>query len=94
MKKKIIAFFLATPAALLAAPPSLPPGAGVIEREIEQAYEGKPLELHKDAPSIEIDIPEERLSLDENAKVFIKTVSVEGNRVVSDKEIQKWIKGF
>ncbi|MCX6987081.1 MAG: hypothetical protein NT065_02835 [Chlamydiae bacterium] len=61
---------------------------------MSRAYEGKPLELHKDAPSIEIDIPEERLSLDENAKVFIKTVSVEGNRVVSDKEIQKWIKGF
>ncbi len=35
--KKIISFLLASPAVLLAAPPpSLPPGAGVIEREIEQ----------------------------------------------------------
>lgn len=93
MKRTILSFLLCTPSFLLAAPPPLP-SAGVIEREIEQAYEAKPLELHKDLPSIEIDIPEERLSMDVTSKVLIKTVSLEGNQVVSDKEIQKWIHSF
>jgi hypothetical protein len=43
-----------------AAPPPVP-SAGVVERELEKEYKGKPLEPTKEIPSIQIDIPEERL---------------------------------
>ena len=80
------------PAFLAAVPPPLP-SAGVIEREIEQEYEGKPLELEKEVPSVEVSIPEEKLAMDSNATVFVRQVEIEGNRVVSTREIQEWIQG-
>jgi hemolysin activation/secretion protein len=70
------------------------PSAGVIEREIEQEYEGKPLELEKDIPSVEVDIPEERLSMDSKKTVFIQQIEIRGNKAISNPEIQKWIQEF
>lgn len=84
---------LLLPAWLLAIPPPLP-SAGVIEREIEKEYEGKPLQMEKEIPSVEVDIPEEKLSLPADAKVFLKRAKIEGNQVLSEKEIQGWIENL
>ncbi len=78
---------------LSALPPPVP-SAGVIERELEKEYESKPLELEKQIPSIQIDIPEERLKMPEGKKVLIKKISFKGNESVSDKELQRWVKGY
>ncbi|MBS3903166.1 MAG: ShlB/FhaC/HecB family hemolysin secretion/activation protein [Anaplasmataceae bacterium] len=78
---------------LFAIPPPVP-SAGVIEREIEQEYEGKPLELDKEMPSVEVDIPEEKLLMSSGEKVFVRSIEVEGNEAVSCDEIKQWIKEF
>ncbi len=74
-------------------PPPIP-SAGVVEREIEQEYEAKPLEMQKDIPSVEVDIPEERLDFPSHKTVSIQAVTIEGNESVSDREIQGWIEEF
>jgi hemolysin activation/secretion protein len=79
------------PAWLMAIPPPAPSG-GVIEREIQQEYEAKPLPLEKDIPTVEVDIPEDRLSLPSGKSVLVRTVEIEGNKAVGKKEIQGWIK--
>ena len=91
--KKVYWLILLLPFALWTIPPPLP-SAGVVEREIEQEYEGKPLQLQKDIPSVEIDIPEERLQMDSNKTVFIDEIKIEGNKEISSGAIQKWIAGF
>ncbi len=84
---------LVVPALLSAIPPPVP-SAGVVEREIEYEYESKPFELKDDMPCVEVDIPEERLSIESNATVFIQHVEIEENSVISNREIQNWIQGF
>lgn len=85
--------FLFLCASLIGLPPPVPSG-GVVEREIEKEYEGKPLEAGKEVPAIQIDIPEERLDMPEGKKIFIKKVKIHGNESISTKMIQSWIKGY
>ncbi len=85
----LICFLL--PAWLMAIPPPAP-SAGVVEREIQQEYEAKPLPLEKDIPTVDVDIPEEKLSLPSGQSVLIQEVKIEGNKAVQEKEIQEWIK--
>ena len=76
--------------ALYALPPPVP-GGGVIERQIEKEYEAKPLELEKELPPVQIDLPEEQLEMPEGISVRIDSVCIEGNQSFSCSEIQNWI---
>lgn len=89
MKRLFLSFFF-LPSMLCTIPPPAP-SAGVVEREIEQEYTGKPLELRKDIPTVEIDIPEEKLTMESTKTVFVERIKIEGNSAVSDATIQKWI---
>src|SRR5271154_3332730 len=87
MKKSwILCFFLWIVGTLSAAPPPAP-SAGIVEREIEKEYDGKPLEPNKNVPAIQIDIPEERLNLPEGRKVFVSCVKVQGNESIPEKKL-------
>lgn len=88
--KKYICFFLFFLAHLAAIPPPAP-SAGVVEREIEKEYEGKPLESDKEIPAIKIDIPEDKLELPDGKKVYIKKIEVIGNESISSEDICKWV---
>ena len=78
---------------LLAAPPPVP-SAGVVEREIEKEYEGKPLSPDKEIPPIKIDIPSKRLNFPPGYKIMVKEVEITGNESISSKQIHKWIEGY
>lgn len=85
----IIFFFLGFSRAFAFPPPA--PSAGIIEREIEKDYETKPFDQKREFPSLEIDIPEEKLAMPDDQKVFIKGIKVEGCHEISCKEISKHI---
>jgi hemolysin activation/secretion protein len=86
-------WFCLIPILVHSAPPPVP-GAGVIEREIEREYEGQPLEEEKEIPSVEVDIPEERMTLPSDEKVYVKLVKVEGNCALSTPEILTCLNGL
>lgn len=67
------------------------PSAGVVEREIEREYEAMPLELDKFIPPFQIEIPEEKLEFPEGKKVFLESVQIQGNDVISCVEIASWL---
>lgn len=71
----------------LAAIPPPVPSAGVVEREIEREYEGKPLEPDKPIPAIQIDIPRECLNIPPGKKVFVDHIEIEGNESIATKYI-------
>lgn len=76
----------------MAAPPPVP-SAGVVERELEKEYEGKPLELKKEIPEIKIDIPKERLHLPVGKKIQIDRVKIHGNASIPEHVLCKHIDG-
>lgn len=78
---------------VLALPPP-EPGAGVIEREIEREYEAKPLPLEKEIPSVEVDIPEEKLFLPPGKRISIESIEFEGNEAIPSDEIGSWIEDW
>jgi len=73
-------------APLAAAPPPVP-SAGVVERELEKEYEGRPLEPDKQVPAIQIDIPREKLKLPVGKKVLVEDIAIQGNDSISTCEI-------
>jgi hemolysin activation/secretion protein len=95
MKKKLYLFWLwgFYGAPLLAAPPPVP-SAGVVERELEKEYEGKPLEMNKEVPAIQIDIPDEKLEMPDGKKVFIQEIAIHGNESIATKEVLEWVNGY
>ncbi len=88
----LISFTL--PLAHLAALPPPVPSAGVVEREIEKEYEGKPLEPERTLPPIQIDMPEKKLRFPDGRKVFVHQVKIEGNESIKESEIKGWIKNY
>lgn len=80
-------------AELSAYPPPVP-SAGVVERELEREYEGKPLEPGREIPPIQIDIPRERLDSLDGRKVFIHRVEILGNESIPTGEILNCINHF
>ncbi len=78
---------------LEAIPPPVP-SAGVVERELEKEYEGKPLEPDKEVPAIQIDIPKETLQIPEGKKVCVRGVEIKGNQSISTQEILKWLQKY
>ncbi|MBS0603789.1 MAG: ShlB/FhaC/HecB family hemolysin secretion/activation protein [Verrucomicrobia bacterium] len=95
MHKKCLYLFLLSvvPLALLAFPPPVP-SAGVVERELQKEYEGKPLDPDKQVPAIQIDIPRERLLFEDGKKVMVRWIEIQGNESIPTKEIQRWTKGY
>lgn len=87
---KSLAFFSLAAFSLSAIPPPVP-SAGVIEREIEKEYEGKPLTPDKEIPDIQIDIPREKLVIPGAKRVFIEQVEIQGNEAISCDEILSWL---
>lgn len=81
------------PKGLLSAPPPAP-SAGVVEREIQQEYEEKPLEIEKDIPSVEVDIPEERLTFPTRSQVLIREILIVGNEALTCFEIQSYLQKY
>jgi len=65
-------------------PPEIP-SAGVVERAIEREYETKRFDIYKKMPSLQIDIPEEKLDFPESKRVFISTLRLRGNDSFSDE---------
>lgn len=71
---------------LYSAPPKVP-AAGIVERQLEQEYEEEPLQPKRSIPSIQLDIPDEKLELPDTRKVSIKKVDLLNNHILSEGEI-------
>src|ERR1700729_4229567 len=67
------------------------PSAGVVERELEKEYEGRPLTPFEKMPSVQIDIPEQKLIFPEGQKVLIKSIKICGNTCFSEETIVGWL---
>ncbi len=93
MKGKLLTLFLFCAVSLMAVPPPVP-SAGVVEREIEKEYDGRPLEPEKEVPAIQIDIPEERLEIPDGKKLVVQNVEIQGNEAIPTWEILSWIEGY
>ena len=92
MKKSVLCFFLLVGELLAAPPPE--PSAGIIEREIENEYEKKPLKMKKEIPQIKIDIPDERLEMSDQEKIFIRKIEFQGTDSISDEELARCVDGY
>jgi len=73
-------------------PPST--SGGIVEREIQQDYEERPVDPNRPAPNLEMGIPSEQLEMDEGISVFIKRIHIEGNTVLSQKELSTIISPY
>lgn len=78
----------------LAAFPPPVPSAGVVEREIEKEYEGKPLEPEKEVPAIQIDIPKEKLDMPLGKLVMVRQIEIRSNESIESEEIVSWVKEY
>lgn len=78
--------------ATFVAPPNT--NAGIVERQIQDEYTEKEVKPVREVPLLEIDIPEERLQMGDGESVFIKTIDLEGNEVLSKKKIRKVIRPY
>jgi hemolysin activation/secretion protein len=68
-------------------PPSS--SSGIIQKEIEDDYKERPVDPDRQVPDLKVDIPEEQLSMDEGISVFIREIRIQGNDILSRKEIDK-----
>ncbi len=93
LRKFLRVFFLVFAAALYGGPPPVP-SAGVVERELEREYENEPLKPQKEVPSIQIDIPKERLDIPEGRCIEVKHIEVIGAQSISKKEVQSWVREY
>jgi len=90
-----ILLFLFVPIFLSAAPLQIPSSSGgIIDKEIEQQYETKPISPDKDIPLVEVEIPEETLDMPDSEKVFIKKIEVSGNEIFSAKDFKKIVDSY
>lgn len=74
-----------------------PPGAsaGVVEREVQEQYgEAGKVEPEKPVPMLEVDIPSEQLALGEGETVYISTIRIQGNTVISSCILQNAVRCF
>ena len=96
MLKKILNYLsiLFTLTIPLAAIPPRVPGAGVVERELEQEFEGQTISPDDRMNAIQIDLPEEKLEMPEGKKVFISHIDINGNECVPNESIISWIDSY
>ncbi len=72
--------------------PPIPP-AGVVDRQIEQEYEVKPVDPKKEVPLLEFDMPKEELDVGDET-VVIHSVDVSGNTVIRSRVLQRDLKPY
>lgn len=73
-------------------PPPVPP-AGVVDRQLEQDYEERPVEPQKEIPLLEFDAPEEELDVGEE-KVTIHGVEISGNTTVRGRVLRRILRSY
>jgi len=78
----------------LAALPPPVPSAGVVERQLEKEYEGKPIEPRRELPAVQIDIPKEKLEISEGANVLVEHIAIQGNDSIASQEIYCQIRKY
>lgn len=73
------------------AAPLLVPSAsgGIIDRQLESEYEVKPLDPHKAAPDIDVELPEEELAVPDGEKIEVKRIEIAGNSIISEHLLLK-----
>jgi hemolysin activation/secretion protein len=64
---------------------------GIIDKEIEQQYEQKEVPLEKQVPQVEVEPPVKEIEMPAAQKVRINRIIVEGNTVLSKKQLQSVI---
>ncbi len=79
------AFILTRP--IEAAPAS--GAAGVVQRAVEQEFKVEDISPEKEVPLLEIDIPTEVLDIPTGIAVHIESIILQGNTVLSEKEIKR-----
>lgn len=89
----MIGFFFLFSSIGWAAPPPVP-SAGVVERELEKEYEADPLEEGKEIPSIQIDIPEEKLEIPDKACIDVSRIEIRGADAICASEVEAWVEEF
>lgn len=75
-----------------AAPPA--PGGGVVERQLQEEYEAKPLDARPEAPQVEIDVPEDRLDVPDGTCVEIRRIVLHGVESLPVEEVHGWVESF
>ena len=83
------------PSILAAAPLEVPSSSGgIIDKEIEQQYEIKPLSPDKEIPFVEVDIPEQTFDMPDSEKVFIKKIEVVDGKIFSTKDLKELLASY
>jgi hemolysin activation/secretion protein len=81
------------PLTLIASANKSVPPAGVVDRQIELEYDAKEVDVEKQIPLLEIDIPEEKFDMGDE-KALIESVKFKGNTVISSRTLKKTVKEF
>ncbi len=68
--------------------------AGVVEREIENDYNAKEIDLEKPTPLLEIEVPKEQLCLNGNITVPVLAFEFQGNTVFSSASLDDLVSPF
>jgi len=89
-------YFLSLFPTVLSAAPLLVPSSsgGIIDKEIEQQYETKPISPEKEIPVVEVEIPEETLSKPYAKKVYIQKIQVGGNEIFSEEDLKEIVSSY
>lgn len=83
------------PSLLTAAPLQVPSSSGgIIDKEIEQQYEIKPLSPDKEIPFVEVEIPQKTLDMPDSQKVFIKKIEIVDGKIFSTKDLQEILSSY
>jgi hemolysin activation/secretion protein len=92
MNKTACLALLQTSVVLASQAPPVPP-AGVVDRQIEQEYEVKPVEPAREVPLLEFDLDEEELDVGDET-VVIHSVDVAGNTVVRGRVLRRSLRDY
>lgn len=68
--------------------------AGIVEKQIEQEFNVRGLPENKSIPLLEIDIPKKQLHIPEGISAYIDHICLEGNTILSQKEIDNVINPY
>lgn len=90
----MIRFLLLLSAVGLAAAPPPEPTGGIIERQLQEEYNARPLDEREEIPHVEIDLPKEQLHIPPGGCVEVERIEVRGASCISESEIQRAVCEF